>query len=250
MNRFLMLIFTALFTITACSTPDGDDMAALEGAIDAAPKDTRDQLFQQAGHWATIEYLGKKNAGDIMKTECRSYSTRKHWTSWDEAPDALISLGEMIACMHGGMTYLQCADMFTGDRIPKYQALLKKEALSGEPSLKQDPMFKFECRGKWVPGFDPKEVPMDYNDYGSGKSNRMTTEDVAKWIIGLTKDEIEAHPVIMTALGVVLTWGVLVALPTSPIGMMLCPKSNAVLCPDDPGAPGVPQHGPDDGGDR
>lgn len=70
-------------------------------------------------------------------------------------------------------------------------------------------------------------------------------------LIALTAVELANSPGLMDALGLSAVGGVVVALPYSIwIELGLCTLASSVGCPDDPGAPGVPQYGASPGGDR
>lgn len=103
-----------------------------------------------------------------------------------------------------------------------------------------------DCKVTWYPG--AKESLDEYLEEAREDADEST--DSAYWLPTLDGDYMREHPQMMTIIGVVAVGGVLVALPVLGVGRFLCPLSDAILCPDDPGAPSVPQTGPADGGDR
>lgn len=78
---------------------------------------------------------------------------------------------------------------------------------------------------------------------------REDDQGAARWLIALSVIELSRMPSLMAALGITTgAGGVMIALDG--IGLLLCPLSTSVMCPDDPGAPGVPQQGQGGGGER
>ncbi|XXX79200.1 hypothetical protein WMF30_10540 [Sorangium sp. So ce134] len=104
------------------------------------------------------------------------------------------------------------------------------------------------CKTTWAPG-----ALESLNEHlADARKDDDESTDSAYWLPTLNKEFLQEHEQLMTIIGVVVIGGVIVALPVIGVGPLLCPLSDAVLCPDDPGAPGIPQEqpGPGDEGDR
>lgn len=75
--------------------------------------------------------------------------------------------------------------------------------------------------------------------------------DSAFWLPTVTVGDLKSRPGLLAALGLVIVGGLVIA-PVTPIGLLLCPKSTAIQCPDDPTKAGEEQPATSDpsGGDR
>lgn len=223
----------------ACSVPDGNDWRMFMDSVEDLPQPTVDQLKRSLMNKEATRLLkGRHRPDDVVgKVTCRS----SKFPAWRvEVPEMRLLLKHVITCLESAepryaATVIEC----TEDQIRVSAKATEDDQARFEDNLG----LLTDCRGEVEPNYRVKALPHTTTDPDSWRSN-----DLANFIVALTALEMSRMPSLMNALGISAVGGSLVAFDG--IGLLLCPLSDAVYCPDDPSAPGVPQPGPGDGDHR
>jgi hypothetical protein len=245
----LSVLFGMLFTLVfaeACNgltSLDGDDQKMTDSIV----VNLNPGALEALGHYAMNRYAqewldDKFSDYDVVaRMECESSKVLD-----EDGTPGIVHISDMDLLVKDVLTCLRESPSFT--MIACIQSLLKNAALPiEEDQARYEEQYGLlsDCRHVM------NGIFMDEND-GYRKTwdiNEWPRVELAKMLISMSAEELKRRPVLMAGLGVAVVGGIIVALPTSPIALLLCPLSDAIMCPDDPGAPGVPQH-PPSGGDR
>lgn len=218
LNRILAIALCVLISL-GCSVPAEDDMAQMKDAINNAPLNVRQYLFQFAANKWTHGYLsGFDRDRDAFDIQCER--------SGKETIDT-VKVRDILRCLEAvdTRTYGNCRD----DAVSE-----AKRRHPGSTCF----IVSYEV------DFDPKYLSDKANPLGHWRN-------VADVLLALTAVDIANNPHLMDALGLSSVGGALVAMPYSIwFGIGLCALSDSVRCPDNPGATAIPQHGTGGGGDR
>ncbi len=214
---------------SACARLDGDDVSDLAEEIRDLPAATQSTIAANKRNDRLIEAIRSRRDkfGSIGMVVCKEGTpaplrdkalpldktvTKDYVVQWlSSNPGA--GLPELLAHL---------LDMFP-------PGLLRDGAAYGNPPC--TPVLRH------APGWSFDEIQSEVD--ALAESGDEPT-DSAFWLPTVTLAELKSRPGLLAALGLVIVGGLVVA-PVTPIGLVLCPKSTAIQCPDDPTRAGEEQ---------
>lgn len=208
-----LLCFTMACDAGLLTTPDADDIGALETQVGALPSSAKE----------TLKYIEFRRAVEET-VEDEPNMTVGH-VACEGKPDVPVPLKALLAFMNAYETGAS-GPKSVDEMMTRFNAALSEHGCMFIPG-----------RGTNVQWVKPER-----ND----KSNRH----LAELVLTLTAIELSRFESLAGTLGLAIgAGGVWYAIPGVAIGLTLCVLSDSIGCPDDPGAPGVPQPAPN-GGDQ
>lgn len=226
MKRFAVLVMTSL--LAACdglTVPDGDDMADLTNAVAGLPADQQETLERHKQNDLAGGYLVSVG-GDLSVMRCK------------ERPD--------IRGAARADVLEQTLRTFREWGIPQIAQWMEVRAQAELERAKKDAGYNGPCTPEYEVTQEGHEMFAEAEErLGSGPGG------TARWLVGL--QDIAARPEVMAIVGVAVVGGVIVATGggaaligagAGAVGLALCPLSETIACPDDPGAPDVSQQTP------
>lgn len=237
-NVLRLLVLMILGLAVACdglTTPEEDDLTPLAVNIGKLPPGSQDMIWLYASNRWALEWLDREYGNDDFVGTV--------WCTTAANPDEEVEIEEFRTTVRDVVKCLLQIPVHSFEECT-FDALNKAADLAeDEPKYSLKYGKTERCRAELHPDFKPHLLPIELRD---PKSWRNT--ELAKVLIAMSAIELSRMPSLMAALGIsVGAGGALIAFDG--IGLLLCPLSESVECPDDPSSPFTPQQ-PVPPGDR
>lgn len=219
------------------TTPDSDDLNQVESVVNNLSPSAFDSLVDYAMNRYAQKWLSDTFSEDDEVAALTCYSD-KHGAEV-EVDELTLYVNQVLECLRSTKvpSYTACVGGVMGDRLWFAQTQIA-ELPGGEEKYGN----LRNCYYRIGERFNHVNVSKKLKDPDAWRSSEL-----ARLLVALTALELGRMPPLMDALGISTVGGALVAIPGG-AWLVLCPLSDAVVCPDDPGAPGVPQPAPSPGG--